>query len=453
LIGLSCAFALSACGGDSTGSSNETGPGIGDGDGDGSGDGDGDGDGSGDGDGDGDGTGDGDGDGDGDGAPHWDVLHVPDAAESGCADGEFEEPEFSYIRIANSPEGTISKVDTVSLEEKGRYIVRADSAGSPSRTSVNLSSDVAVANRMGGITKVIADPERCDPGLNGQANVQTSTGKLDVLPWGQDDCVAWHTSFDAQYNANRPAAWTAGELNEATCELMNQKFWTSISNTSVGTSMRVLRLNGEDGSVEVDFNTPDINVGSFGAYGGAVDSEDNFWFINYTMPRVIAKVDYETLDYQTWAVPPAVCSYGFTVDSKDRPWIGGFCAGASGGSVMFDPETEQFTHWDNTLGYGLQEDADGIMWLATFSPSGLQAIDTETLQVGKHIPLPGAVGSRGVSVDFYGYVWFVDQGTTAWRVETDAETIDSYAGLTSPYTYSDMTGWGLSIVAGGGPQG
>jgi hypothetical protein len=75
--------------------------------------------------------------------------------------GHGRQPEFSYIWVANSGEGTISKIDTQTLVEHGRYRVRPDSAGSPSRTSVNLSGDVAVANRNGGVTKVYADPADC----------------------------------------------------------------------------------------------------------------------------------------------------------------------------------------------------------------------------------------------------------------------------------------------------
>jgi hypothetical protein len=122
------------------------------------------------------------------------------------------------------------------------------------------------------------------------------------------------------------------------------------------------------------------------------------------------------------------------------------------GTAMFDPISEQWTVLADVLGYGLQEDANKTMWLGTFSPPGLRAINIETMQVGKWIMLP-TNSSRGVSVDFYGYVWFVDQGTSAWRVDTDAETWEAYAGLNGPYTYSDMTGWGLNLASGGIPQG
>ncbi len=391
-----------------------------------------------------------DGDDGDDGQPKFDTVVVPDGGMANpCGDGMgMMDPEFSYIWVANSGQGTISKLNTVTLVEEGRYQTRVDTNGSPSRTSVSLTGDVAVANRNGGVTKVIAKHENCDEMNNGQPGLQTSSGKDDVLPWGEDDCVAWSTSFDNAVNANRPVAWTSGLLNLQNCQVEEQKVWTSVSNTSMSTSMRVIRLDGDDGSVEADFNVPEVNVGSFGAYGGAVNSENDFWFINYSSPRMLVKVDYETLDYQTWPVPAAVCSYGFTVDSLDRPWIGAFCEG----STMFDPETEEFTVLPGMLGYGLQEDANGVMWLGTFSPPGLRGIDIETLQEVKWIELP-TNSSRGVSVDFYGYVWFVDMADSAFRVDTQAETWEIYNQLNGPYTYSDMTGWGLNLTSGGIPAG
>jgi hypothetical protein len=380
--------------------------------------------------------------------PKFDTLAVPDALLPNCGGMGMADPEFSYIWVANSLEGTISKIDTVTLLEEGRYKTRADSVGSPSRTSVNLSGDVAVANRSGGITKVIARHEACDEKLNGQAGLQTSSGKFDVLPWGEDDCVAWHTPMPG-YNTNRPAAWTAGVLNPITCEIEDQYFWTSAANTEQLGSLHVMRLDGVDGSIDEDLAMPDITVGSFGAYGGAVNSENDFWFITYSQPRVLVRVDFDSLVHDVWEVPPSVCSYGFTVDSLDRPWIGGFCDG----SAFFDPKTEEFTLLAGMLGYGLQEDDQGVMWLATYSPPGLRGIDISTLQQTKWILLPPNASARGVSVDFFGYVWFVSMENSAYRVDTLTETWESYDGLDAPYTYSDMTGHGLHVVSGGLPQG
>ncbi|PRQ02186.1 hypothetical protein ENSA5_25210 [Enhygromyxa salina] len=459
-----CALLLAACGGSgnqdsssadgansaaegiTTNSTNETGDGTND-NGTGDGDGDsGDTDPGGDGDGDGD-PGDGDTDTNDDGGVKFDIEATPDASMGGCGDMGME-PEFSYIWVANSGEGTISKVNTQTLEEEGRYRTRSDAGGSPSRTSVNLSGDVAVANRTGGVTKVIALPENCDEMTNGQPGLQTSSGKDDVLAWGEDDCIAWYTAVDPNYTSQRPLAWTSGLLNPNTCEVEDQYVWSTASASNQPGSLNVMRLDGTDGSFETEFPIPEISPGYFGGYGGAVDSENDYWFITYDSPRKLVQVDFEDLGYEIWDVPQSVCSYGFTVDSLDRPWIGAYCDG----TTMFDPETDQWTTIPGLLGYGLQEDANQTMWLGTYNPPGIRAIDINTMEVGKWIQLP-TNSSRGVSVDFYGYVWFVDMQNSAWRVDTEAETWDSYAGLNSPYTYSDMTGWGLNLASGGIPQG
>ncbi|MCA9692404.1 MAG: hypothetical protein KC636_22585, partial [Myxococcales bacterium] len=133
--------------------------------------------------------------------------------------------DFSYIWVANSAEGTVSKINTLNMIEEGRYVVRPDSAGNPSRTSVNLRGDVAVANRFGGVAKIAARVEDCVD-LNANNTIDTSTGKFDVRPWGAEECLLWYTDFP-QFSVMRPMAWTAGTFNEQTCGYENQLAWTT----------------------------------------------------------------------------------------------------------------------------------------------------------------------------------------------------------------------------------
>ena len=373
----------------------------------------------------------------------FDLGTMPDIGGGGCGGGNGNGmPEFSYIWIANSAEGTISKIDTQTMQELGRYIVRPDSAGSPSRTSVNLSGDVAVANRLGGVTKVYADPMDCQDS-NGMPGIQTSNSNAP-LPWGTEECIAWYTPFN--YSTQRPVAWAPGTLDPVTCKYKDQKLWTAGGQNNVTDSLIVNRLNGDTGAVEDTIPMPDVPIGYFGAYGGAVNQDGDFWFVIYdVVPSHLVRVDAETLQYEKFVVPPGICPYGFTVDSKGRPWIGSFCQN----SVRFDPMTQQ---WGNiaALGYGIQQDAEGRMWLADYQLPGVREIDPETLALGKAITLPsGSV--KGVSIDFYGYVWVVDMSQSAFRVDPDTDQFLSYDGLNGPYTYSDMTGWGLSNVTF--PQG
>jgi hypothetical protein len=375
-----------------------------------------------------------------DGGPKFDLGVPPDAGVSGCGGSGAGGCDFSYIWVANSSQNTISKINTQTMVEEGRYLVRPDGGGSPSRTSVNTSGDVAVASRNGGITKVYAQIESCED-KNGDGVIQTSSGAQDILAYDDEECRAWHTPFPG-LTTQRPVAWTQGEYNAATCAYENQKVWTAGGVGNSAGSARVYRLDGEDGSIEADISIPELPMGTFGPYGAAVNTSGDLWFINYDTPRKLVHVDHDTLDYTTFDVPVNECSYGFTVDSKDRPWIGTFCGS---GTLRFTPGANTFDAVPGVFGYGIQEDATGTMWLATFSPAGLQAIDADTLAVGPHIALP-ALSSRGVSVDFEGHVWFVDMTSSAFKVDPDTQTWDIYDALVGPYTYSDMTGWGLCNV-------
>ncbi|WP_146657920.1 hypothetical protein [Enhygromyxa salina] len=418
-----------------------------------SGDGDGD---TGDGDGDGDGdTGDGDGDpgGDGDGDPNvkFDMAPIPDEPAEGCMGMGMggEDVEFSYIWVANSSEGTLSKINTQTLEEEARYITRPDHAGRPSRTSVNLSGDVAVASRDGGISKFFARPDDCAE-QNGMPDLQTSTGKNDVIAWDLEECRSWYTPFVGQSLANRPVAWTAGVFDQGSCTWVNQKLWTQTALLGQPGSMQIHRLNGETGEIEDTVPAPNVVLGSWGAYGGAVDGDDNFWFSTHGSgnPPTLSRVDNDTLDITTWPVPNGLSPYGMTFDSEGHAWVAGY----AGGTARFTPDSET---WDvvNVTGLGMQADSVGRVWVGTYGGqgSGVTAIDVNTLEILDFIALPNAGVTKGVSIDFYGYVWVVNMASSAYRVDPDTHMYQSYDGLNGAYTYSDMTGAGLKNVAF--PQG
>ena len=378
-------------------------------------------------------------------APKFDLGGMPDAGSGVCTGMGMGmgDPEFSYIWIANTAQGTITKLDTVTMVEQGRYQTRPDPNGSPSRTSVNLSGDVAVANRNGGVTKVYARIEDCKD-TNGTPGIQTSTGKEDILAWGQEECVAWHVPF--AYTTQRPVAWTAGTLNPATCKYEGQKLWTAGANAQALNGIDVVLINGDDGSIDATIPVP-VEINGFGAYGGAVDGEGDFWFMTYVNNFPLVEVDLEDHTYQIYTPPPELHPYGITIDRKGRVWFGADL----GGTARFDPATMTWDQLPGVTGLGIQEHPDGYMWMGTWPTTGIQAIDVETMALGPFIALPSPSQTKGVSIDFYGNVWLVDMTNSAWRIDPDTLEYEVYTGLDQPYTYSDMTGWGLSNVSN--PQG
>lgn len=371
------------------------------------------------------------------GLPSFDVAS-PDGGAS-CGGGMGGGETLSYIWIANSPQGTVSKINTQTMIEEGRYVVRPDAAGSPSRTSVALSGNVGVANRTGGVTKIYVDQEDCQES-NGVPGIQTSTDAT-YLAWGEEECVAWYTPL--AYSSNRPMAWAQGDFNDGTCEYENEKLWTSGANG--GGTTQVVLLDGETGIMEAQVNIPEI-ASSIGLYGGAVDGDGHFWGIETGGPRLV-RVDRQTFTYQVWN-GPGVASYGMTVDSEGRPW---FCAG--GGASRFDPIAQTWQTLPSPGGNawgGCMTDGAGTLWHCRQQDSMLVGIDTESLAVVQQIQLPAY--AHGISIDFDGYVWAVGfVSSQAYRVDPIAGTIDTFDGLVQAYTYSDMTGFGLSSA--GTPSG
>ncbi len=140
--------------------------------------------------------------------------------DGGCDPSGEGDEDYSFIWISNSDEGTVSKVDTSTGTELGRYWACPDeSACDPSRTSVNLAGDVAVSIREpGGITKVAAIDDNCVD-ANGDGLIQTSSGPGDVLPWGTDECVLWHTEIPSSDQYSGPAAHGVGPRHDRRCGL------------------------------------------------------------------------------------------------------------------------------------------------------------------------------------------------------------------------------------------
>ncbi|WP_157595073.1 hypothetical protein [Plesiocystis pacifica] len=368
------------------------------------------------------------------------------------------EGESGQIWIANSNQGTVSKIDTQTMEELGRYITRPDGVGSPSRTSVSLTGNMAVANREGGITKIYGKVEDCvDANMNGE--IDTSTGQTDILPWGEDECIAWYVPMD--YTSQRAVAWTRGEGDPENGEsITNEKVWVTGDNEA-NAGVDVMLLNGETGAIEsmvtVGINAPGSSGWPYRAYGGAVDRDSNFWFTSHGEQGVIVRVNIADMSYDQW--PKDHWSYGITVDSKGRPWS---CEAFIG---RFDPETGTWATtgaWDwNFPGLtevdqgGCMVDGEGRLWASVLtsvgSGFGVVAIDGETLEPIVMYEIPDH--AHGISIDFEGYVWGVaradvgpSDGTEAYKIDPETGEYQIFSGLVGAYTYSDMTGFALNAT-------
>ncbi len=373
-------------------------------------------------------------------------------------------PGDGFIWIANSGEGTVSKIDTSTMQELGRYRTRPDGGGDPSRTSVSLTGNVVVANRLGGVTKIYSDISDCED-KDGSGKVDTSTGGTDVLPWG-DECVAWHTPMT--YGSQRAIAWTHGEVDPDADGAINEKVW--VSGDAMGAEgVDIMLLNGDTGEIENQTTIKLMNNGPKGfpyrAYGGAVDREGDFWFTTLGGPSVVVRVRLDDMSADQW--PKQQWSYGLTVDRKGRVFT---CEVEVG---RFDPETQTWTHksawevgseagWDQVMQGEFEIDMGGCMvdgedrlWVPVRNQPrtwhGVAALDAETLKGLKFIELPQH--PHGISIDFEGFVWGVtgtaegtSLGNEAYKIDPETGTYEIFDKLNGAYTYSDMTGFALQAT-------
>lgn len=360
---------------------------------------------------------------------------------------------IGYIWIANSAEGTVSKINTETLVEEGRFLTREDGQGDPSRTSVSLRGNVAVANRAGGVTKIYGRESDCED-ANGNGVIDTSTGANDVKPW-PDECVAWHVPME--YGSQRAIAWTQGDGDPDAGQVANEKVWVSGENEGEP-GVDIMLIDGDTGIVEDMVTVQLDNDGPQGypyrAYGGAVDREGNFWFSPLGGPSVVARVNRADLSVDQW--PKDHWSYGITVDREGRVWtcevfVARFDPAAGTWDMRYHTEVGLADLTEFEPG-GCMVDADGIIWSAARVGEegfGIAGVDGDTLEGVALYELPNHI--HGISIDFQNNVWAVSgvwgggaSGTNAFRVDPDTGEYETVDGLNGAYTYSDMTGFALN---------
>jgi cysteine-rich repeat protein len=439
---------------------------TGDGDGDQTGDGDGDQTGDGDGDGDGDPTGDGDGDpnpicGNGQTEPGEECDDGDQVDNNYCSNacafvpcdlqmgGGNQEFDFTYIWVSNTGQGTVSKIHTQTLVEEGRYRTDPSSSSSPSRTAVNVNGRyAAVANRTANTVTVFAADEEYCIDKNNDNMIQTSTGANNVLAWEEDECMLWSITLNPSNNgANnrgpRPLGWDFADQDPISCEWQTHNLW--LGWYPDGQNGYFWYVNGEDGSLIQEVVVNNWGGNNWGPYGGAVDSQHNFWVTGWHGPLVRINSDFT---YDMWNSPlfETHDSYGMALDAQGHPWIGG----CSGQVLTFDPDNEQVSAVGVDTGgclRGLMVDSEDRAWIAGNGSCRLVEVDTaNNTVINPNIPIPGCSTPVGISIDVDGFVWIVDQNGTAFKMDPDTyQIVDSYTGLASPYTYSDMTGGGIAL--------
>jgi len=365
------------------------------------------------------------------------------------------EVDTHFIWIANTGEGTVSKVDTRTYTEVARYRTGpAGTANDPSRTSVNLFSDVYVGNRGGrSVTKISALGAEC-PDTNGDGMITTSTGGGDVLAWGMDDCVLWHTPLTDGGIIRAVAAQDVEGLDFTYESFVWIGGWEGIA----------WKLDGDDGSIVVRTPSPTNN------YGFALDGNGQLWVSGRTN-NALGRIDTtrclddascadapcdatgDTCVKQIIPLPGGNNPYGITVDLDQRVWTANY---GTTNVTRYDPSAPAGARWASAdIGqncHGIAADAEGWVWAACWN-SGIRRIWGDDPTMSTFVAGTGGYTCKGMAVDFDGKIWSINRNHNSAIVVTpgptiDAATVDTDVAnmIVSPYTYSDMTGQQLRLA-------
>ncbi|MBZ5714146.1 lyase [Nannocystis pusilla] len=381
------------------------------------------------------------------GGPKFDLGVTPDGGTSCAGNMDIDE---SFIWIPATSHGHVSKINTRTLVEEGRYLT-GPSGGTEdvSRTAVSGDGRFVVVNARGTgrSTAVAANIADCID-ANGDGQITTSTGPADVKPWGTDECVVWtilHANWSGgQTHGPRGITWTIGDYDKATCTYKNQKVWLGFGAMQAGAA-NFVRLDGATGLLEQSIEAAGWNGSGYAPYGGALDPQDNAWFTGLRGELARVNTSENPITITRIPQPGNIQSYGMTVDRNGNPWM----AGCSGPVSTYDVNSGQWISvaGANACHRGMAIDHNDHAWVASNGPCGLVEIDVTTRTLVAFHNLAQCSTPIGVSVDVDGFVWLVDQAGWAWKIDPmNVGAMQNIPVEGNHYVYSDMTGGQLKSV-------
>lgn len=354
-----------------------------------------------------------------------------------------------FIWVPNN-EGTISKVDTETGNELGRYKIAPFSDCSPSRTTVDLKGNCLVGNRQAGtVVKVGLYEAGQWIDRNGDGIIQTSTdtngdGNItggEILPWGEDECVLYEVvlisglegtfapgqypgPYDTDYWGTAPRGLTVDTKNN---------YWVGTYSTSI-----YYYINGENGSI---LKTVDVSPWNHHAYGSVIDKNGILWSAGHTSENVL-RLDPSTDPPTISTVDIGHMVYGLGLDYLDHLFISGWdWSGFS--KVNIQTSAIEWTQYNSEtyLARGVTCTTDNDVWIANSYYGTVLRYDNDG---NFKVSIPAGAAPTGVAVDAAGKVWVCNNGDEyIKRINPATNAVDlskAIIGSGGHYSYSDMTG-------------
>jgi len=350
-----------------------------------------------------------------------------------------------FIWVPNSNEGTVSKVDTRTGRELGRYRTGPGSNSDPSRTTVDLFGNCWVGNRYTGtVVKIglLENGQYMDRNWNGI--IETSRdldgdGKIsnnEILPWASDECVIYEvvlipeaegTYIPGQYQGAYTSDTSAvGPRGIAVDESNN--IWAGCFG-----SMKYYYIRGSDGQI---LKTIDVSSFNHTAYGAVVDENGILWSSGHNKGYVLR---LDPMDDSLSVVNLGHFVYGLGLDRFGHLFVSGW-TDSKLSRINIRTGTLDWTKPGVFQSRGVACTDDGDVWTADSEPCTVTRWSNDGLKL-QTIPVGNT--PTGVVVDADGKVWVVDYGDEyISRIDPKTNLIDlskKIAG-TRHYGYSDMTG-------------
>jgi streptogramin lyase len=366
---------------------------------------------------------------------------------------------YHFIWVPNTNLGTVSKVDTRTGNEVGRYRVNSNTShgGDPSRTTVDLKGDVWVGTRRAGTVVKIGDYEsgHCLD-RNGDGAIETSrdtnndgniTG-AELLDWGKDECVLYEVvlisgkegtfipgNYTGSYDTDFVGTAPRGLAIDA-----NNNLWAGTYTTG-----KYFYIDGATGQINKTINVP-----GHWAYGAVIDKNGILW--SAKLRDHILRINTSNLtDIKTININN---TYGFCLDYSGHLFTAGFQDSSKPNRLAkFDINgMNPVLMWDIPAKTfrGVVATRDNNIWVAggiTTSEdiSNYNSVSRYDNNGTLIKTISGFKQPSGVAVDKEGKVWVTDIGSNnIYRIDPATNTVDLTKDIIESgghYTYSDMTGF------------
>jgi len=350
-----------------------------------------------------------------------------------------------FIWVPNSNLGSISKVDTKTGKELGRYRTGPSSQSTnPSRTTVDLQGNCWVGNRgTGTVVKVGLYENGQYEDRNGNGTIETSRdlnndGVIsddEMLDWGKDECVLLETVvIEGKEGNRRPGTYQGGYSSRPgprgiAIDAQNN-LWTGTFGNSKN---KYYYINGTTGQI---LKTVDVSPQNHRAYGAVIDRNGILWSSSLTNSLLKfnpANNSMKTIDvkHQT---------YGIALDRNNHLFVAGWGHNKlSRINIVTDKVEWTVDTGSRTYPKGLTVDDNGDVWVAHYYEDAVVRWSNDgkkkaTIKTGRQ--------PSGVAIDAQGKPWSVNYSDQYLkRIDPATNRVDLEKLIKgNHYSYSDMTG-------------